>query len=109
MRRRLPAAAVAACHPDGVTPRWLYGNLATSAYTPPLDAPALALGEVALELRRTVARWGAGCRAGRLEVLTATGLERCVVAAWAACVAWAAYTAWERFGAIRPPCSSASS
>lgn len=60
MRRRLPAAALAACHPDGTTPRWLYGNLATSAYTPPLDAPALPLGQVALELRRTVSRCGGG-------------------------------------------------
>ena len=92
MRRRLPAAAVAACHPDGVTPRWLYGNLATSAYTPPLDAPALPLGEVALELRRTVAR----CGCWGLEGCRAVGIQGCrvgVVAAWAACVAWAARTA----------------
>ena len=39
-------------------PKWLYGNLATSAYCPELDAAALRLGEVALALRQTVARWG---------------------------------------------------
>lgn len=56
MRGRLPAAV----YEGGHQPRWIYGNLATSSFTPALDAPALSLGQVALELRRTVARCVAG-------------------------------------------------
>lgn len=86
MRRRLPAAAVGACHPDGTTPRWLYGNLATSAYTPPLDAPALPLGQVALELRRTVARWVAlAAWRARALLLAGFGLQAAVASTLPAC------------------------
>ncbi|PSC70669.1 trichothecene 3-O-acetyltransferase [Micractinium conductrix] len=46
-RMQLPTA-----HPT--LPRWVYGNLATSAFCPELDAAALPLGQVALALRQTV-------------------------------------------------------
>eukprot|EP00879_Flechtneria_rotunda_P020299 GHRR01021347.1.p1 GENE.GHRR01021347.1~~GHRR01021347.1.p1 ORF type:complete len:459 (+),score=135.47 GHRR01021347.1:106-1482(+) len=44
--------------PEGIAPlgHWVYGNLATSAFCPALDVAAMSLGEVALELRRTIGR-----------------------------------------------------
>lgn len=50
MRGRLPSQAAAQER------RWIYGNLATSAWCPALDAAALPLGELALALRRTLVR-----------------------------------------------------
>lgn len=43
---------------------WLYGNLATSAYTNELDVAAMPLGAVALALRRTVVRCARGLGQG---------------------------------------------
>ena len=71
-RMQLPTA-----HPT--LPRWVYGNLATSAFCPELDAAALPLGQVALALRQTVVRWdgwgsrsvgcgAAACPGGRLSL-----------------------------------------
>lgn len=48
MRGRLPAPTA--------QPHWLYGNLATSAFTPEMDVSAMSLGAVARALRRTVVR-----------------------------------------------------
>lgn len=48
-------------------PRWVYGNLATSAFCPELDAASLSLGQVAVALRKTVVRCGGlGCGGGRV-------------------------------------------
>lgn len=63
IRPRLPGAAQAAAGgaQGAAPPRWVYGSLVASALTPPLDVTAMSLGAVALELRRTVARWGLVC------------------------------------------------
>ncbi|KAL4423758.1 hypothetical protein ABPG75_001059 [Micractinium tetrahymenae] len=52
MRGRLPFPPGQAA--PAAQPRWLYGNLATSAYTPDLDVSAMSLGVVARALRCTV-------------------------------------------------------
>ena len=67
---------------------WLYGNLATSAYTPELDVAPLPLGAVARALRRTVDR--CGCVAGRGSTLWSPQRSRRPVghpARWA-CLGW---------------------
>lgn len=54
MRGRLPLPPGQAA--PAALPRWLYGNLATSAFTPDLDVSTMSLGAVARVLRRTVVR-----------------------------------------------------
>ena len=76
MRGRLPAAAYAGSQAPK-PPRWIYGNLAGSAYTPEMDVAEMPLGAVALALRRTIHRClGSGVmQGGWCEVGAAGWLE----------------------------------